>query len=111
VTELEALDYFVLSRLEQNRLPLPFAGRDRSYRPFARRRRLPPRTKNWPSSLDALEAMRLFDAEGLVLEDLTLRRSSLDDVFLALTGQTVEPIKDSNHRPVDSTTRTAQGCQ
>ena len=31
-------------------------------------------------------AVRLLDTEGIELDDVTLRRSSLDDVFLALTG-------------------------
>jgi ABC-2 type transport system ATP-binding protein len=37
-------------------------------------------------ALSIFEAVRLIDAAGLALDDLTLRRSSLDDVFLALTG-------------------------
>jgi ABC-2 type transport system ATP-binding protein len=42
-------------------------------------------------SLSVFEAVRLVDADGLELEDIKLRRSSLDDVFLALTGQTITP--------------------
>jgi ABC-2 type transport system ATP-binding protein len=34
------------------------------------------------------EAVRRLDAAGLVLSDLTLRRPTLDDAFLALTGRT-----------------------
>jgi daunorubicin resistance ABC transporter ATP-binding subunit len=37
-------------------------------------------------ALSIFEAVRLVDSEGFTLDDLTLRRSSLDDVFLALTG-------------------------
>jgi ABC-2 type transport system ATP-binding protein len=37
-------------------------------------------------SLSVFAAVRLLDCEGIELEDITLRRSSLDDVFLALTG-------------------------
>jgi len=33
------------------------------------------------------EALRLLDAGGVAVRDLTLRRPSMDDVFLALTGQ------------------------
>lgn len=33
------------------------------------------------------EALRALDAEGVALHDVGLRRPSLDDVFLALTGQ------------------------
>jgi len=36
------------------------------------------------------EAVRVLDAEGIVLADLALRRPSLDDVFLALTGHGAE---------------------
>jgi hypothetical protein len=32
-----------------------------------------------------VEATRLLDAEGLWLEDILLRRASLDEVFSALT--------------------------
>lgn len=33
------------------------------------------------------EVVRALDAEGVALEDLSIRRPSLDDVFLALTGK------------------------
>jgi ABC-2 type transport system ATP-binding protein len=33
------------------------------------------------------EALRRLDAAGLALSGLVLRRPTLDDVFLALTGQ------------------------
>jgi ABC-2 type transport system ATP-binding protein len=36
------------------------------------------------------EAVRRLDAEGVRLADIGLRRPSLDDVFLALTGRTAE---------------------
>ncbi len=38
-------------------------------------------------SLSVFAAARLLDQEGLELEDLVLRRSSLDEVFVALTGR------------------------
>ncbi len=37
---------------------------------------------------DAAASLRLLDAAGICIEDLTIRRPSLDDVFLALTGGT-----------------------
>lgn len=37
-----------------------------------------------------VEAVRLLDAAGLHLEDIALRRPSLDDVFLSLTGHVAE---------------------
>lgn len=36
------------------------------------------------------EALRILDAEGIRLRDVGLRRPTLDDVFLALTGQTAD---------------------
>jgi ABC-2 type transport system ATP-binding protein len=39
-------------------------------------------------ALSVFAAVRLLDAHGFELKDITLRRSSLDDVFLALTGHT-----------------------
>ena len=37
------------------------------------------------------EVVRRLDASGLALSDLAVRRPTLDDVFLALTGQTTQP--------------------
>src|SRR5512132_2622158 len=37
------------------------------------------------------EVVRRLDAAGLALSDLALRRPTLDDVFLALTGQPTQP--------------------
>jgi hypothetical protein len=37
------------------------------------------------------EVVRRLDAAGLVLSDLALRRPTLDDVFVALTGQPTQP--------------------
>ena len=37
-----------------------------------------------------VEAVRRYDLAGIVIRDLVLRRPSLDDVFLALTGRTSE---------------------
>jgi ABC-2 type transport system ATP-binding protein len=39
-------------------------------------------------SLSVFEAVRLLDAEGLELDDISLGHASLDDVFLSLTGHT-----------------------
>ena len=36
------------------------------------------------------EAVRLLDGAGIDVEDLTLRRPTLDDVFLTLTGKHAE---------------------
>ncbi len=53
-----------------------------------------------PSGPGALvDAMRILDAEGIAIGDLALRRPSLDDVFLTLTGHTAE---DQNRQPTQS---------
>jgi ABC-2 type transport system ATP-binding protein len=39
---------------------------------------------------DLVEAVRRLDDEGIAVADITLRRPSLDDVFLALTGHTAQ---------------------
>jgi len=41
-----------------------------------------------------VEAVRRLDAAGVGVEDIALRRPTLDDVFLALTGHAAEPIED-----------------
>ncbi|MDQ3897890.1 MAG: ATP-binding cassette domain-containing protein, partial [Actinomycetota bacterium] len=49
---------------------------------------------------DATASARLLDAAGIRIDDLTIRRPSLDDVFLALTGATARrdtPNGSSNH--------------
>ena len=39
-----------------------------------------------------IEAGRTLDDKGIVLMDLGIRRPSLDDVFLALTGHESSPV-------------------
>lgn len=41
-------------------------------------------------SVALIDAVRAFDAVGLHLEDIALRRPTLDDVFLSLTGHAAE---------------------
>ena len=42
------------------------------------------------------EVVRLLDARGMVISDLSLRQPTLDDVFLSLTGHTADaPTKDA----------------
>ena len=38
-----------------------------------------------------IAAGRVIDDDGIALEDLGIRRPSLDDVLLTLTGHTAEP--------------------
>jgi ABC-2 type transport system ATP-binding protein len=41
-----------------------------------------------------VEAVRALDREGVPIEDIVLRRPTLDDVFLALTGHAAEVDED-----------------
>jgi ABC-2 type transport system ATP-binding protein len=47
------------------------------------------------------EAVRRLDAEGIRLADVALRRPTLDDVFLALTGHAAEPTEDQEQPSED----------
>ena len=42
-----------------------------------------------------VEAVRRLDAAGVGVDDLVLRRPTLDDVFLALTGRVAEERDES----------------
>jgi ABC-2 type transport system ATP-binding protein len=46
-----------------------------------------------------VEAVRRLDAAGVPIADLSLRRPTLDDVFLALTGRTTEGEDEGAERP------------
>jgi daunorubicin resistance ABC transporter ATP-binding subunit len=84
VVELTAMDHAVASkgadRIAEN-LGIPFdyvtfdPDRGHAFIPIP------------TGSLSVFGAVRLLDAAGLELEDVSLRGSSLDEVFLALTGQ------------------------
>jgi ABC-2 type transport system ATP-binding protein len=50
--------------------------------------------ENGPAVLP--EVVRRLDAAGLVLADLTLRRPTLDDAFLALTGRALDTAEDGH---------------
>jgi ABC-2 type transport system ATP-binding protein len=53
------------------------------------------------------EVVRRLDAAGLVLSDLALRRPTLDDVFLTLTGQATQP-PDPSEAPATGQPRPQQ---
>jgi ABC-2 type transport system ATP-binding protein len=55
------------------------------------------------------EAVRRLDAAGLVLSDLTLRRPTLDDAFLALTGRTSAATSSDGHG-IDGSPAPARGA-
>jgi ABC-2 type transport system ATP-binding protein len=42
------------------------------------------------------EAVRVLDAEGIPVEDVAIRRPTLDDVFIALTGRAAEVEQDED---------------
>jgi ABC-2 type transport system ATP-binding protein len=48
-----------------------------------------------------MDALRALDARGIVVEDVSLRRPTLDEVFLALTGKPAQ-ITDSPAQPADA---------
>jgi ABC-2 type transport system ATP-binding protein len=50
------------------------------------------------------EVVRRLDAAGLALSDLALRRPTLDDVFLTLTGQATQPSDPSETAATDQPT-------
>jgi ABC-2 type transport system ATP-binding protein len=41
-------------------------------------------------STTLIEAVRALDAQSIVVDDIALRRPTLDDVFLSLTGHSAE---------------------
>jgi ABC-2 type transport system ATP-binding protein len=43
-----------------------------------------------------VEAIRELDAAGITVDDIALRRPTLDDVFLALTGRAAEETGDQD---------------
>ena len=50
--------------------------------------------------------VRDLDAAGVQLDDLALRRPTLDDVFLALTGHAAEEAPADTAKPESETDRT-----
>jgi ABC-2 type transport system ATP-binding protein len=46
-----------------------------------------------------MDALRVLDSHGITVEDISLRRPTLDEVFLALTGKPAQTT-DSSARPV-----------
>jgi ABC-2 type transport system ATP-binding protein len=48
-----------------------------------------------------MEALRVLDQEGIAVEDISLRRPTLDEVFLALTGKPAQTT-DSPEQPPDA---------
>jgi hypothetical protein len=52
-----------------------------------------------------VQTVRNLDAIGLATSGLALRRPSLDDVFLALTGHEAEQRRDAADQPVGRRSR------
>ena len=46
-----------------------------------------------------VEAIRELDAAGVTVQDVGLRRPTLDDVFLSLTGHAAEETEESSDDP------------
>ena len=47
-----------------------------------------------------VDALRRLDDAGVAVDDLTLRRPTLDDVFLTLTGHAAEEDEDAEREAV-----------
>jgi ABC-2 type transport system ATP-binding protein len=62
-------------------------------------------TGSAPASSVLVEALRQLDADGVSVLDLAVRRPTLDDVFLSLTGHTAEP---GDEQPAPEPTMEAQ---
>ena len=56
------------------------------------------------------EAVRKLDAEGIEIDDISVRRPTLDDVFLTLTGRPPEP-EDGDEADRPSRTRVSTSRQ
>jgi ABC-2 type transport system ATP-binding protein len=54
------------------------------------------------------EALRQLDTAGVAPEDVTLRKPTLDEVFLALTGHRATTPTGNGHDPVDAADRRGQ---
>jgi ABC-2 type transport system ATP-binding protein len=53
------------------------------------------------------EAVRPLDEAGVGVEDVAVRRPTLDDVFITLTGHAAEPDEDEEERREDEEERRA----
>ncbi len=49
------------------------------------------------------EAVRRLDGAGVAIDDIAIRRPTLDDVFLALTGHAAEPESEDGEREAAAT--------
>ena len=58
-----------------------------------------------------MAAMRELDAAGIVVQDLGLRRPTLDDVFLSLTGHAAELETDPSTPEQDKTAKGSDTTQ
>jgi ABC-2 type transport system ATP-binding protein len=47
------------------------------------------------------EAVRRLDGAGVGIDDIAVRRPTLDDVFIILTGHAAEPEEDEEERRED----------
>jgi len=47
-----------------------------------------------------MDTLRVLDGQGITVEDISLRRPTLDEVFLALTGKPAQATDDSPEQPV-----------
>ncbi|MGN8246325.1 ATP-binding cassette domain-containing protein [Cellulomonas soli] len=98
--ELTLADATRLAEIEQ--LLAPLGSEPASIDPGRRSLLMP--VANGPASL--ADALRLLDGTGVALDDVGLRRPTLDDVFLSLTGRTTE---EQTEPEVTEPARTREG--
>ncbi|MEI6230894.1 MAG: ATP-binding cassette domain-containing protein [Actinomycetes bacterium] len=58
-----------------------------------------------------VEAVRALDVAGVSLDDIALRRPTLDDVFLSLTGHAAEEVAAETDKPTRGRRRARKGAE
>jgi ABC-2 type transport system ATP-binding protein len=58
-----------------------------------------------------VEAVRALDVAGVSLDDIALRRPTLDDVFLSLTGHAAEEVAADSAKPTRGRGRARKGAE
>ena len=61
-----------------------------------------PRCGSRAASRELAEVVRALDAEGIAIEQLQLHAPSLDDVFLAKTGRSLEGAEEAEEEAEDA---------
>ena len=65
-----------------------------------RRAKRPVVVVNLATAVDPADAVRRLDKAGVAIDDIAVRRPTLDDVFIVLTGHAAEPDSEDGEREV-----------